>query len=136
MLKSIPIFIGVISISFLLVYIAPGDPAISMVGENYKEETLQEIREELNLNKPIIKQYYLYILKTIKLDFGKSYITGRKISKDLKQFDKIIGEIRSKFSKIIKECNYSSVIEEYKSGELIDSIRDITLLSKKLKNKK
>ena len=85
MLKSIPIFIGVISISFLLVYIAPGDPAISMVGENYKEETLQEIREELNLNKPIIKQYYLYILKTIKLDFGKSYITGRKISKDLKQ---------------------------------------------------
>ena len=83
--QSIPIIIGVISMSFLFTHLAPGDPAISMVGENYKESTIEQIREELNLNKPILEQYFIYINKIIRLDFGKSYITGRKISKDLKQ---------------------------------------------------
>ena len=46
--KTFPIILGVISASFLLFHIVPGDPAISMVGENYKEETLQQIRKELN----------------------------------------------------------------------------------------
>jgi len=84
-IKSLPIFLGVITMSFLFVYIAPGDPALNMVGQNYKETTLEEIREELNLNKPAIEQYIIYIFKTARLDFGKSYVTGRKISNDLKQ---------------------------------------------------
>ena len=84
-LRSIPIIFGVISISFIFMYIAPGDPALSIVGQNYKESKLKEIRDDLNLNRPVMQQYVLYVLKTIQLDFGKSYITGRKISNDLRQ---------------------------------------------------
>ena len=84
-LQSIPIIVGVITISFLFIYIAPGDPAISMLGENYKEETLQQIHKDLNLDKPVLEQYVLYISKVIKLDFGKSYISGRKIFDVLKE---------------------------------------------------
>ena len=83
--RSIPIIFGVISISFIFMYIAPGDPALSIVGQNYNESKLNEIRDDLNLNRPVMQQYVLYVLKTIQLDFGKSYITGRKISNDLRQ---------------------------------------------------
>ena len=51
-----------------------------MVGENYKEETLQQIRKELNLDKTILEQYFLYVTKISKLDFGQSYISGEKIT--------------------------------------------------------
>ena len=70
---------GLYLLLFLLFHIVPGDPAISMVGENYKEETLQQIRKELNLDKTILEQYFLYLTKILKLDFFQSYISGQKI---------------------------------------------------------
>ena len=64
-LRSIPIIFGVISISFIFMYIAPGDPALSILGQNYNESKLNEIRDDLNLNRPVMQQYVLYVLKTV-----------------------------------------------------------------------
>ena len=55
-LHGIPVIFGVITISFFLMYIAPGDPVLAIVGEYYNEETLQELREDLNLDDSILYQ--------------------------------------------------------------------------------
>ena len=43
-LQGIPVIFGVITISFVLMYVAPGDPVLAMVGDYYDEDTLVELR--------------------------------------------------------------------------------------------
>ena len=119
--QAIPTVLGVISISFLLVHIAPGDPAISMVGENYKEETLHQIKKELNLDKTITQQYFLYISKILRLDFGYSYMSGEEIYKVISQkifftiilafFSMMFAVIVGVFLGIISGLNYKNKID-------------------------
>jgi DNA-binding Lrp family transcriptional regulator len=64
------------------------------------------------------KSNITYVAKTT----GKWDLIVLIISKDLKQFDNIITDIRFKFSKIINDCNHSSIIQEHKSEGLIDLV--------------
>ena len=82
-LHGIPVIFGVITISFFLMYIAPGDPVLAIVGEYYNEETLQELREDLNLDDSILYQYGCFLGRILRGDFGTSYITERPILDDL-----------------------------------------------------
>ena len=45
-LLFVPILFGVATVTFFLVYVLPGDPVLSMVGERYDEETIQRLRAE------------------------------------------------------------------------------------------
>ena len=63
--QGIPVVFGVMTISFILMYIAPGDPVRSMVGDYYDDVTLENLREELGLNQPIYKQYMTFMMNLI-----------------------------------------------------------------------
>jgi peptide/nickel transport system permease protein len=52
---------GVISIVFLLFHVLPGDPARMMAGQRADESTLEQIREDLGLNRPMHVQYLGYL---------------------------------------------------------------------------
>jgi peptide/nickel transport system permease protein len=52
---------GVITIVFLLFHVLPGDPARMMVGQRADKATLERIREELGLNRPMYQQYLHYL---------------------------------------------------------------------------
>ena len=54
---AIPVLLLVTVIVFSLMHIVPGDPALQMLGEWAEPEALEELREELGLNKPIFVQY-------------------------------------------------------------------------------
>ena len=49
----IPVLLGVILIIFVLNEISTGDPAMAVAGEMASEEDLENIREDMGLNKPI-----------------------------------------------------------------------------------
>ncbi|NIO00896.1 MAG: ABC transporter permease subunit [Candidatus Latescibacteria bacterium] len=78
-LLFLPILLGVATITFFLLYILPGDPVLSMVGERYDEETIQKLREEMHLDKSVGVQYAHFLKKLAKLDFGRSYVTGEPV---------------------------------------------------------
>ena len=61
LLQAIPVLLGVIIITFVLMYIIPGDPVVSMVGERYSEETVQRLRQELHLDDPLPLQFLRYV---------------------------------------------------------------------------
>lgn len=82
-LQSIPVVFGVIVITFFLMYIIPGDPVVSMVGERFDEETIQKLREELHLDDPVWSQFLRYVSNVVRGDFGNSFITGRPVSAEL-----------------------------------------------------
>ena len=91
LLLSIPTLFGVLVVAFLLLYVAPGDPVMAMVGERADEATIARLRQELRLDDPLPVQFGHYIGGILKGDLGKSYITNRPIRKDiLERFPKTL----------------------------------------------
>ena len=82
-LQTIPVLFGVIVITFILMYMVPGDPVVSMVGERYDEETIHKLRKELHLDDSLPMQFVHYVSNVMRGDFGKSFITGGPVSEEL-----------------------------------------------------
>ena len=80
LLQAIPVLLGVIIITFVLMYIIPGDPVVSMVGERYSEETVQQLRQELHLDDPLPLQFLRYMGNVLQGNFGNSFITGEPVA--------------------------------------------------------
>ena len=80
---AIPTLGGVLIVVFLLIYVAPGDPVMEMVGERADPATIARLRAELRLDDPLHVQFGHYLAGIFRGDLGNSYITGRPILGDL-----------------------------------------------------
>jgi ABC-type dipeptide/oligopeptide/nickel transport system permease component len=80
-----PTLLGVLLVTFLLLYVAPGDPVEAMVGERSDPATLARLRAELHLDDPLPLQFVRYVGGVVRGDLGTSYITRRPILGDLLQ---------------------------------------------------
>ena len=91
LLLAIPTLFGVLIVAFLLLYVAPGDPVMAMVGERADEQTIARLRAELRLDDPLPVQFAHYVIGIGKGDLGRSYITNRPIRNDiLERFPKTL----------------------------------------------
>jgi ABC-type dipeptide/oligopeptide/nickel transport system permease component len=79
----VPTLLGVLVVTFLLLYVAPGDPVQAMVGERADPETLARLRAELRLDDPLPQQFAHYAKGVLTGNLGISYITRRPILNDL-----------------------------------------------------
>ena len=82
-LHTVPVLFGVVVITFILMYMIPGDPVVSMVGERYDEATIHKLRKELHLDDSLPMQFVRYVGNVVRGDFGKSFITGGSVSEEL-----------------------------------------------------
>ncbi len=80
LLLFVPILLGVATVTFLLVYVLPGDPVLSMVGERYDDATIDALRKEMHLDRPLVIQYAHFIGDLARFDFGHSYVTGEPVA--------------------------------------------------------
>jgi peptide/nickel transport system permease protein/oligopeptide transport system permease protein len=80
---AVPTLVGVLIVVFLLIYVAPGDPVMEMVGERADPETIARLRAELRLDEPLPVQFGHYVSGVVRGDLGRSYITGRPILTDI-----------------------------------------------------
>ena len=70
---------------FLLVYLVPGDPAVTIAGgEAATPERVREVREELGLDQPFVVQYVDWLGDAVRLDFGHSLYSGRSVGDELR----------------------------------------------------
>ena len=77
------VLLGVSFLSFLLMYVSPGDPLRAMYavsGSIPSEEVLEQTREELGLNDPFFIQYGNWISNCLRGDFGTSYSKGETVA--------------------------------------------------------
>lgn len=74
-ISLIPVIIGVTFIVFMIMNMAPGDPAKSILGEQASPEAIEELREQLGLNDNVLIQYKNYFFNLLKGDMGTSYKT-------------------------------------------------------------
>ena len=69
--------------AFLIVQLMPGDPVRAMLGAEADVAMVEQTREELNLNKPIVVQYGIWLSNAAKGDFGKSLVLNQNIAEIL-----------------------------------------------------
>lgn len=79
----VPTLLGVLAVTFLLLYVAPGDPVEAMVGERADSATMATLRARLHLDDPLPVQFARYLGGVLRGDLGTSYITRRPILGDL-----------------------------------------------------
>lgn len=71
--------LGIFTITFALLYIVPGDPVATIVGPKADAKTIAAIREQLNLDKPVIVQYFMYLGNVVRGNLGESFITKQNV---------------------------------------------------------
>jgi peptide/nickel transport system permease protein len=83
-LAFLPVILVVVSIiTFVLLRVLPGDPAVVMCGMNGTEECRDQIHEELGLNDPIPQQFFEWASGILQGDFGETYFGGRDIREEV-----------------------------------------------------
>ncbi len=72
---SLPVLFGVTVLIYVLLWFAPGDPALSSLGIYATPEQLETLRRQLDLDKPIYVLYARWLGQIVRGDFGVSIIT-------------------------------------------------------------
>ncbi|HHZ01775.1 MAG TPA: ABC transporter permease [Tissierellia bacterium] len=81
LLQIIPTLLVVVSITFVITRMIPGNPAVTLLGPQASVEDIAKLEEELGLNDSLWKQYTDYVGKLLKGDFGKSYSFNQPVAK-------------------------------------------------------
>lgn len=80
---AVPVLFVVLTIIFLAVRVAPGDPAFAVLGDRASEEALQNVRERMGTNLPLWQQYVTYLSGIVRGDLGTSLVTGRSAASQI-----------------------------------------------------
>lgn len=68
-------------ILFSAIRLIPGDPAMNLAGSNATPEQIEAIRRTMGLDKPIWKQYYIWLKRVFHGNFGYSYANDYPINR-------------------------------------------------------
>ena len=72
LVQLIPVLLGITILAFLLLRVMPGDPATLLLGSRGTAEDIAKLQHQLGLDKPLLVQYFQFLLDCLKGDFGTS----------------------------------------------------------------
>jgi peptide/nickel transport system permease protein len=76
---GLAVVVGVVTLMFFLLRMAPGDPALLLVGPTASAEQLAAQRKALGLDRPLPEQYVTWLGSFLRGDWGNSIATGRPV---------------------------------------------------------
>jgi peptide/nickel transport system permease protein len=82
-LQIIPVLLGVSIVVFFMVRAIPGDPAQLLLGQQATQAQVEQVRENMGLDKPVIVQYGIFLADALRGDLGSSIVTGRPVTTEL-----------------------------------------------------
>jgi ABC-type dipeptide/oligopeptide/nickel transport system permease component len=83
LLLAIPTLLAVFTIIFIIVRVAPGDPAVAALGDYASAEAVEALRERMGLNEPLWKQYLTFLGDLTRGDLGRSLISQKPVSEQI-----------------------------------------------------
>jgi len=85
-LMVILVLFGLSILIFTIARVIPGDPARLALGPRAPVEVVEQLRNELHLNKSLPEQYLIWLNNAVHGDFGKSLISKRPVIEDIKEY--------------------------------------------------
>jgi ABC-type dipeptide/oligopeptide/nickel transport systems, permease components len=79
LVSAVAVVIGVVTLMFFLLHLAPGDPARLLVGPTATPEQVEAQRHTLGLDRPLPQQYASWLGRFVQGDWGISLATGRPV---------------------------------------------------------
>lgn len=127
------ILLGITFLSFLLSYLSPSDPVEIMMkkkGNMVSEEVIEQKREELGLNQPLVVQYVNWLKGIVKGDFGTSYKSNKPVLQEIQKClpYTIKLTLLSMFLTIVISTPLGVLCARYKDGWLDNLLRFVTYL--------
>lgn len=83
LIYAIPIALSVTVVSFVLVYLAPGDPLNAIAPADAPEEVIVALKSAYGLDKPVPVQYGLWLMRAVQGDLGTSIASGRAVTAEV-----------------------------------------------------
>jgi len=84
-LLTIPMVFILLSIVFVVLRVMPGDPVSAMLGGHAPESVIEQKKEEMGLNRPIVIQYFDYLWQVCRLDLGDSMVFKQGVTTAIKE---------------------------------------------------
>ena len=79
-LASLPLLLFIVTVIVTaMTALIPGDPAVTIAGENASPERIEAIREQLGYDRPFLEQYTEWVGNALRGDFGDSLFTPRSV---------------------------------------------------------
>ncbi|HEX6024834.1 MAG TPA: ABC transporter permease [Solirubrobacter sp.] len=75
----VPMVWVLLTVVFLMMRVAPGDPVSATLGGRLSEAELDERRASLGLDRPLIVQYFEYLWDAVRFQFGTTITDGQTI---------------------------------------------------------
>ncbi|MDN6521275.1 MAG: ABC transporter permease [Yaniella sp.] len=79
-LALVPVLIVVAVVTFGLMHIMPGDAAAVMLGPDASPDQVEELREALGLNEPLLVQFFSWVSAALTGDLGTSFFIGMPVT--------------------------------------------------------
>jgi peptide/nickel transport system permease protein len=120
-LATLPVMGIVVVFVFLLVRIAPGDPAAIIAGDYATPENIQKIRVGLGLDKPIHVQFWIYLTNLAQGDLGRSLHSRLPVGQlILQRVEPTVALALSTLTFAILMAIPLGIVAAWKAGSLID----------------
>ncbi|UZF95005.1 ABC transporter permease [Bosea sp. NBC_00550] len=79
LLSLLPVLFGTSLVSFFLIRLVPGDPALALLGLEADAAAIAALRQKLALDQPLVVQYLSWLGNVVTGDFGRSIQGGREV---------------------------------------------------------
>lgn len=93
LLALIPVLIGISLCIFLILQLIPGDVISGLLGIEENPELRAQLEKKFGLDQPLYKQYWDWISKVLKGDFGRSFRTDKEIFPEIMSRFKITAQL-------------------------------------------
>jgi len=77
--QAVPVMFLVAVLTFFLMHLLPGDPAVIIAGDQASPEAIERVRRQLGLDRPVLEQLLLWIFHLLQGDFGTSLILNQSV---------------------------------------------------------
>lgn len=102
---SLLVILGSLVLVFVIVYLLPGDPVMSMVDPStVTPEVLASLRAQLGVDRPLYEQFGSYVSKVLQGDFGKSIVNDDPV------LPKIIAHLPATLALTAASCLIAAVV--------------------------
>ncbi len=85
LLQAIPTLLLISFLTFIMGFLAPGDPIRMILGERSDPQAVAQVRRELGLDRPWYEQYARFVWNAVKGDFGISLYNRRPVGDILRE---------------------------------------------------
>lgn len=79
LLGAIPLVLGIATVVFFVVNLAPGDPARYLLSQGMKADVLARVRHDFGLDQPLPLRYLKWLAALVRGDLGYSFTYGRPV---------------------------------------------------------